>query len=58
MRTENVTIKTTPDCGDLVETRLIDGRQYILVRVEGGVEVNGVSVAFPQPEEAEEEKAQ
>ena len=55
VRTENVTIKTTPDCGDLVETRLIDGRKYILVRVEGGVEVNGVSVTFPRPEEAEAE---
>lgn len=55
VRTENVTIKTTPDCGDLVETRLIDGRKYILVRVEGGVEVNGVRVTFPRPEEAEAE---
>lgn len=52
VRTPNVTIKVDPDCGDLVETRLIDGRKYILVRVEGDVELNGLNVQFDSPEEA------
>ena len=30
--------------GDLVETRVIDGVRYILIRAEEGVQVNGVEV--------------
>lgn len=33
-----------PECSGLVETRIIDGAKYILIRVEEGVEVNGVPV--------------
>ena len=46
MRTPNATIKVDADCGDLVETRIIDGRKYILVRVEGDVELEGLNVRF------------
>ncbi len=53
VRTPSVTIKVDPECSDLVETRIIEGRKYILVRVDGGVEVNGVNVRFDQ-EEGEE----
>lgn len=42
--TPDVTIKVSPDRGDLVETRLIDGAQYILIRAEEGVAVNGVPI--------------
>lgn len=42
--TPDVTIKVSPDRGDLVETRLIDGARYILIRVEEGVAVNGVPI--------------
>ncbi|WP_322199765.1 DUF4317 domain-containing protein [Acutalibacter intestini] len=56
VRTPDVTIKVSPDCGDLVETRLIDGRKYILVRVEGDVEVNGVNVRFDQENPSQEQE--
>jgi len=53
--TPSVTIKVDPEYGDLVETRLIDGRKYILVRVEGDVEVNGLNVQFDKPGEDNED---
>ena len=42
--TPDVTIKVSPDRGDLVETRLIDGARYIRIRAEEGVAVNGVPI--------------
>lgn len=44
LRTPNVIIRVSPDRSDLVETRMIDGHPYILIRAEEGVEVNGVNV--------------
>ena len=44
VRTPDVTIRVSPGRGDLVETRVIDGARYILIRAEEGVEVNGVQV--------------
>lgn len=44
VRTPDVVIKVSPTRSDLVETRIIDGHPYILIRAESGVEVNGVSV--------------
>ena len=44
VRTPDVTIRVNPDRGDLVETRIIDGARYILIRAEEGVEVNGVQI--------------
>ena len=44
VKTPEVSIQVSPGCGDLVETRVIDGVRYILVRAEGDVTVNGVSV--------------
>lgn len=42
--TPDVTIHVNPECSDLVETRVIDGTKYILIRADGGVEVNGVHI--------------
>ena len=42
--TADVTIHLSPDRGDLVETRLIDGARYILIRAEDQVTVNGVPI--------------
>ena len=42
--TPDITIKVNPDRSDLVETRIIDGIKYILIRAEEGVEVNGVNI--------------
>ncbi len=44
LRTPDVVIKVSPHRSDLVETRIIDGHPYILIRAEEGVEVNGVNV--------------
>jgi len=42
--TPEVTVKVSPGHGDLIETRVIDGTPYILIRADGEVEVNGVAV--------------
>lgn len=44
IKTPDVTIRVNPDCSGLVETRVIDGVPYILIRAEEDVEVNGVQV--------------
>ncbi len=44
LRTPDVTIRVNPERSDLVETRMIDGKKYILVRADENVEVNGVPV--------------
>lgn len=47
VRTPDVTIRVNPERGDLVDTRIIDGVKYILIRADEGVEVNGVNVHIP-----------
>ncbi|MBQ7455304.1 MAG: DUF4317 domain-containing protein [Clostridia bacterium] len=44
VKAPGVVIRVDPDHRDLVETRVINGRRYILIRAEEGVEVNGVNV--------------
>lgn len=41
----DVVVKVNPERSDLVETRIIDGARYILIRADEGVEVNGVSIS-------------
>jgi hypothetical protein len=43
-----VVIKVNPARTDLVETRVIDGVKYVLVRADGGVEVNGIDVRIEE----------
>lgn len=50
VRTPNVTIRVNPDRSDLVETRVIDGTKYILIRADEGVEVNGINVHITEQE--------
>lgn len=40
----DVKIKINADREDLVETRIIDGIKYVLIRAEEGVELNGIPV--------------
>ena len=54
LRTPDVTIQVNPERGDLVETRVIDGLKYILIRAEEGVEVNGVSIHISQERTAQD----
>lgn len=44
VKTPDVIIKINPERTDLVETREIDGRQCLVIVVDGGVEVNGIKV--------------
>ncbi len=44
VKTPSVQIRVAPDRSDLVETRIIDGHQYILIRADEEVTVNGVAV--------------
>ncbi len=47
VKTEDVTVRVSGERSDLVETRVIDGKRYILIRVEDGVEVDGVTIHIP-----------
>ena len=46
VHTADVTVKVDPARRDLVETRVIDGVKYLMIRVEEGVEVNGVPICI------------
>ena len=48
VRTPNVVIRVDPDRSDLIETRVIDGVKYLLVRADDGVEVNGASISITE----------
>ena len=48
VRTPDVVIKVAPDKSELIETRVIDGMKYILIRADEGVEVNGVNICIRQ----------
>lgn len=44
VKTPDVTVKVKPERTDLVETKLIDGRQCLVIDLQGAAEVNGVTV--------------
>lgn len=44
LKTPDVVIHVNPDRGDLIKTKVIDGRKYILICADDGVEVNGVEI--------------
>lgn len=44
VKTPDVIIQVNPDRSDLIKTRIIDGRKYILICADDGVEVNGVEI--------------
>lgn len=44
IKTANATISVDPEHSYLVETRVINGRKYILIPADEGVEVNGLGV--------------
>lgn len=46
LKTPDVVVKVNPERSDLVQTRVIDGLRYILIRADDGVEVNGVNIAI------------
>ena len=42
VKTPNLTIKASPDRSDMVETKVVDGRQCIVIAVDDHVNVNGI----------------
>ena len=47
-RTPDVVIRVNPDRQDLVQTRVLGGAKYLLINVDEGMELNGVSVRVPE----------
>lgn len=53
VKTADATVNMDPERSYLVETRIIDGRKYILIPADEGAEVNGIAVKIPsEPAEA------
>ncbi len=48
LRTPDVVVKVAPDKSDMLETRVIDGMKYILIRADNDVEVNGINIKIKQ----------
>ena len=46
LQTPDVKIKISADRGDLVSTQVINGTKYVMIKVEGSVEVNGINVSI------------
>ena len=44
VKTADITISLPPECSGLVETRVIDGRKYLLIPADKDLEVNGLPV--------------
>ena len=51
VRTPDVIVKVNPERTDLIETREIDGRQCLVIAIDGGIEVNGIVVKGNNAEE-------
>ena len=49
IKTPDVIVKVNPERTDLIETREIDGRQCLVIAIDGGVEVNGIVVKGNTP---------
>lgn len=48
IETPEIKISLSPDNASLVEQRIIDGRKYILIPAENGVEINGINVKITE----------
>lgn len=44
VKTPDVVIKVSPDRTDLIGTRKIDGRECLVIELDGNIEVNGITV--------------
>ena len=52
IKTDDVSIKVATDRSDLIQTRVIGGVKYILIRADENVEVNGVNIHIAGAESA------
>ncbi len=44
IKTPNIVISVKPECADLIETRMLEGRPYFVIPADDSVEVNGIPV--------------
>lgn len=58
VRTPSVVIHVSPEFSDMIETRVIDGKRYIMIRAEENVEVNGVNVNIHEDGKDEDEETE
>ena len=47
--TPEVKIAVAPEYSHMIEARVIDGRRYILIPADDGVDINGIGVNIPNP---------
>ena len=52
--TPDVKIAVAPEYSHMIEARAIDGRRYILIPADEGVEINGIGVNIPNPQGTKE----
>lgn len=50
INTPDVVIKVTPERLDLIETRIIGGVKYLMIRADESIEVNGVNIYISEEE--------
>lgn len=48
IRTPDAVIRVAPDKTDIVETRILNGVKYVMIRADEGAEVNGIDVVFTE----------
>ena len=46
LKTPEVSIKVDPEHKDLIKTETINNVKYVMIRVDGGVEVNGINITI------------
>ena len=56
IETPDIVIKVNPERADLIETRVIDGRQCLVIAVDDNIEVNGVNVRTLKRKKSTEEE--
>ena len=56
IETPDIVIKVNPERADLIETRVIDGRQCLVIAVDDYIEVNGVNVRTLKRKKSTEEE--
>ena len=54
VKTPDVVIKVNPERTDLIETKVINGRECLVIELGNSVEVNGITVRASQPDKEDE----
>ena len=47
IKTAQAAVRINPEYSHLAQARMIDGKKYILIPIEEGIEVNGLAVTAP-----------